>query len=116
MWNLINKNNESISNIERVYPIQQEDVSRVLQGIISTGKAKKVVIFGSSVSCRCSLLSDIDVYCELDKNFEFTEPYSACKVLPETPIDIWTNYMVNDILLEEINRRGVVVYERSNSI
>lgn len=116
MWDLINEKNADIINIRQIYPTQQEDVSRILKGILRTGKAKKVIIFGSSISCRCNVWSDIDVYCELTENFEFTEPYSECEVLPENSTDLWTNYMVDAALLKEINRTGVIVYEGSNTV
>lgn len=60
---------------------------------------KRIIIFGSSVTSACNPWSDIDVFVELDKDARLEKPQTG------VPIDLWTNYDVDDRLMQE---RGVL--------
>lgn len=94
-------------NCEFIFPTQQKDVYNLLQLWKNDKNIKKVVIFGSSVTSACNPWSDIDIYAELVEEVDRLKK-PECVV----PFDIWTNYDVDDRLLEEIERTGVVVYEQ----
>lgn len=66
----------------------------------------KIIVFGSSVTNSCHIDSDLDVYLELERNKKAT----INKI--DYELDLWNNYTVSDELLEEINDKGVVVYEQ----
>ena len=103
-WNVVK--GVTFQNCPLIFPTQQKDVQNLLDGWKDDSNIVKVIIFGSSVTSACNPWSDIDVYVEVKKPVErFSKP--GCVV----PFDIWTNYDVDDRLLEEINRTGVIVYE-----
>ena len=97
---------KKFKNIDHIHPIQQENIERILEVLKTFNSVKKVVVFGSSVTSRCTYDSDIDLYVELTKD-ENVKKYNI-----ETPVDFWTNYNVEPSIMEEINRTGVVVYDR----
>ena len=75
------------------------------------GNIKKIVIFGSSVTSACNPWSDIDVYFEMEHDVnKFPVAKNA-----ENAFDKWSNFTVSEELLNEINEKGVVVYERRDS-
>lgn len=93
-------------NVEYIFPTQQRDVAELIGQWKAVDAVHKIVIFGSSVTSACNPWSDIDVYVELDSEVNLKRPHF------EVPIDLWTNFDVDDRLLAEINETGVLVYER----
>lgn len=93
-------------NIEKVHPIQQKRIFKILKELKKHKEVKKVVVFGSSVTSLCNYESDIDLYVELseDKN---VKTYDV-----DCPVDYWTNFSTEKDMLDEIVRKGVVVYAR----
>lgn len=94
-------------NCEHIYPIQQKKVECFLRAILPNDNIEQIIIFGSSVTERCHCGSDLDVYVKLAKN----EMKLVKQYLP-FEFDLWTNYMVDARLKNEIEGTGVVVYER----
>ena len=100
---------DAFNHCENIYPIQQKKVKTLLDEIKNNQYVKKIVIFGSSVTPACHIGSDVDVYVELDKNISKKDLISDSL---NFVYDLWTNYMVDERLLNEINEKGLVVYER----
>lgn len=111
-WDLISKENGNIKNIRKIHPMQQGDVSNLVRKLMEFNKVRRIVIFGSSVSIRCSPISDIDMYCELSEALTFEERTAVNDVDIGVDLDLWTNYTVDDGLMREIKENGVVVYDR----
>ena len=65
---------------------------------------EKIIIFGSSITDRCHIDSDVDVYVQLSDPVPIS--FAACDFV----YDLWTNYTVDQRLLSEILSKGVVVY------
>lgn len=106
-WNNVLKENDfQYLNVTKIFPTQQRDVATILNNWSKNATVKKVVVFGSSVTSACNPWSDIDIYVELDKD----EVIRAPKV--GVPVDVFTNFEVDTRLYNEIERTGVVVYER----
>lgn len=99
-------NKNRFLNNDRVHPIQQQNIEDILKVLKDFDAVNKVVVFGSSVEERCSYESDIDLYVELKKDI------NVKKYNTNTPVDFWTNYTVSPEMLDEINKKGVVVYAR----
>lgn len=59
------------------------------------------------MTSACNPWSDIDTYVEL---VEEEESLRTPKL--ENPVDLWTNFDVDDRLREEIDETGVTVYRR----
>lgn len=93
-------------NCEKVHPLQQKKVDFILSQLKNDESIEKVILFGSSITHRCHVGSDIDLY---------IEKTSESKILldkKEYLIDIWTNFTVDKRLKEEIYRTGIVIYEK----
>ncbi len=103
-FNVINKH--KFRNNEKIHPLQQESIEEILKTIKQYKEVTKVIVFGSSVEERCNYESDIDLYVELNNDVNIKK-YSV-----EKPVDLWTNYTVSKEMLEEIMKKGVVVYAR----
>jgi predicted nucleotidyltransferase len=102
MWKIVSEN---FKNACLIFPTQQKDVATLLK-VAPLSKIKKVVIFGSSVTSACNPWSDLDVYIDFGTN---PEQHFSTSTL-ENPVDLWSNYDVDDRLLHEINEKGVIVY------
>lgn len=104
-WKIVIKN--PFKNCSFIYPIQQKKVNELIEYLKQDENVKSIIIFGSSVTSKCHVGSDVDIYVELyenkppikDKYFNFV-------------FDLWTNFMVDERLKNEILTKGVVVYER----
>lgn len=111
MWKMINEENSDIPRIREVYPTKQNAVARRIRAAIATGKVTKIVIFGSCITSLCHRFSDIDMYCELTERLT-EEEMSEVVTADEYDTDIVTNFMVDESLMREINKKGIVFYER----
>jgi predicted nucleotidyltransferase len=103
-WNVVSS---SFMNVEHIFPTQQKDIADIIAKSKECKEISKIIIFGSSVTWLCNPWSDIDIYFELESN----------RMLPsfgisDTVLDKWTNFDVDEELLNEIMTKGVVVYER----
>ena len=93
-------------NVDKIHPIQQDFVGKIVETLSSEPIVKKIVVFGSSVTSRCTYDSDIDLYVDLseDKNVK--------KYDVDVPVDYWTNFSIEPAMLDEVKKNGVVVYDR----
>ncbi len=106
-WKVIVKN--TFKNCELIYPIQQKKVAEIVDFLKDNEYVKKIIIFGSSVTERCTINSDVDIYIELTKEINvFRNKYF------DFLYDLWTNFQVDksEKLYKEIMEKGVVVYEK----
>jgi len=91
-------------NCNKVHPLQQRKVAALLSEIAGNPLVKKVLIFGSSVTNRCHIGSDVDIYLEMTKDVNpFQKEY-------DFEFDFWNNFRVDSRLIQEIEKKGVVVY------
>lgn len=95
-------------NCSFVYPIQQRKVRALIDELSKNENVLLIVIFGSSVSERCHIDSDVDVYVRLQH-----EQHNLIPCCFDFAYDLWTNFTVDDRLKEEIRKGGVWVYERN---
>ena len=106
MWKICVEESKRFKNVEYIFPTQQLDVEKIISNFSLNKGVKKIIIFGSSVTSACNPWSDIDVFVELEQETSLKKPRI------EVPIDLWTNYDVDDRLMQEINEKGVIVYEQ----
>ena len=104
-WKCITE--ERFDNQQYVFPTQQADVLHLVQCAKNDNNVKRIIIFGSSVTAQCNPWSDIDVYFEENEDL----PHFSFKGL-EAAVDFWTNFTVDEVLLAEIEAKGVCVYSR----
>ena len=106
MWRAVAK--PYFYNINKIFPTKQKYVSKLVEECKKDPNVKRVIIFGSAVLARCNLWSDIDVY------FEFEKPPTNYPTIGEQKqvFDKFCNFGVSETFLDEITKKGVVVYER----
>lgn len=104
MWKIVDGVN--FKNAGMIFPTQQRDVNLIVNTLSMDGSVRKIVVFGSSVTSACNPWSDIDLYVELSAEKNIRAPRV------EVPVDLWTNYDVDERLLAEIEENGVVVWEQ----
>ena len=98
--------NNPFKNCEYIYPIQQTKVKELVEYLKKNKNVKSIVIFGSSVNGNCHIGSDVDIYVILEKEEKIIDKYF------NFVFDLWTNFSVDEHLKEEINKKGVIVYEQ----
>ena len=104
-WKIVVK--DTFKNCEYIYPIQQKKVLQIIEYLKNNKYVNKIIIFGSSVTEKCTINSDVDIYVELTKNMNiFKDKYF------NFIYDLWTNFQVDEKLYKEIKEKGVVVYEK----
>lgn len=104
MWNVVSDDNYLNQNL--IFPTQQKDVGALVRELSMHDDVNKIIIFGSSVTSACNPWSDIDIYAELSSERILHVPHF------EVPVDLWTNFDVDERLLNEITEKGVLVYEK----
>lgn len=97
---------EPFENCELIYPIQQRKVKELVDYLKENENVCSVIIFGSSVTDRCHIGSDVDIYVTLKKQEKLIHRYF------NFVFDLWTNFTADDDLKKEIHKNGVVVYQR----
>ncbi len=110
MWRVCIDGDKAYRGVELIFPTQQLDVSRIIKSLSQNQNVRKIIIFGSSVTSACNPWSDIDVFVDLKRREILRKPKVG------VPIDLWTNYDVDERLMHEIKEKGVVVYERGDIV
>ena len=98
---------EPFPNCEKIHPLQQKKVRRIIDAVSQDPRVKEILIFGSSVTSRCHIGSDVDVYMTVTEDIN---PLSRSGLSVDFSYDLFTNYMVDERLLVEIRKKGVRVY------
>lgn len=94
-------------NIEMIYPIQQRKVKAIIDDLKKDKQVLKIIVFGSSTTDRCHIGSDVDIY------FESMNSETKLNKVYDFEYDLWNNNTVDERLKNEINKKGVIVYERN---
>ncbi len=108
MWDFPVKEGVSFGNANRVHPLMQTRVDKLIQILSKDKNVRRIVLYGSSLEFRCNSNSDIDLYIEKDDKDKKLEriPDLDCEV------DIITNLSVESRLYQEIDRKGLLLFER----
>jgi len=107
MWDFVVLDGVTFLNCNRVHPLMQKRVEKLLDVWKLDTNIRKVVIFGSALEFRCSSRSDLDVYIEKkDTNRPLAkEPDLDCA------LDIVMDLAHDSRLYQEIEKKGLVVWE-----
>lgn len=54
------------TTINRIHPLKQAEVNRIFQAAHKYGEIKRIFVFGSAASARCSIDSDLDLCIDAD--------------------------------------------------
>ena len=109
LWDFPVKDGVSFPNANRVHPLMQERVERILLAARSDKNLKRLILYGSSLEFRCSSASDIDLYAES------VDPEKPLVFIPDLDceVDLVTNLSRDSRLYREIDRTGLLLYERA---
>lgn len=108
MWDFPVIEGVTFRNANRVHPLMQAQVEKLIHHIYKDKNIRRMVLFGSSLEFRCNSNSDIDIY---------IEKYDNEKKLGNLPeldceIDIITNLSPDSPLYHEIDNTGLLLFER----
>ena len=99
---------EDFLNPTSIYPAAQRRVEKLIDAVRDNPNVIKIYIFGSSLTRRWTVYSDLDFYLVLKKE----QKKILVKPLP-FEYDMLTNFNVEQKFLEkEILDKGELVYER----
>ncbi len=108
MWDFPVVEGVIFHDANRVHPLMQRRVDKLLHAFVKDQNIRRIVLFGSSLEFRCSSTSDIDLYVEkfdAEKKLEYL-PDLDCEV------DIVTNLSPENRLYKEIEKTGLLLFER----
>lgn len=108
MWDFPVLEGISFQNANRVHPLMQGRVEKLIRELKKDKNIRKLVLYGSSLEFRCSSFSDIDIYIEKydsEKKLVFL-PELDCE------IDIITNLRPDSKLYQKIEQTGLLLFER----
>ena len=103
--------------INRIYPLKQRIVDELHKKAADFDIVKKIYIFGSSVTPRCHIDSDIDICIDADTSdgIKVFELQKTVGDICDWNCDILKYSNIGSILKETIDKEGVVIYEQSAS-
>lgn len=109
MWDFCVMQNVDFPHCNRVHPLMQRRTQILLEEWKKDPNILKIVLFGSALEFRCSSFSDLDVYVEKkDPELPVSEPDLGCE------LDILCNLDHSSRLYKEIEKKGLLLYERNS--
>lgn len=108
MWDFPVMGGISFQNANRVHPLMQGRVEKLIRELGKDRNIRRLILFGSSLEFRCSSASDIDLY------IEKYDPGKKLSYFPELDceIDIITNLQPDNKLYQKIEQTGLLLFER----
>lgn len=101
------KDNISFLNMKYIHPLKQALVADYIREFQNDKNIKAVIIFGSSVEFRCNSYSDLDICIERYDTEKFFHKKDDFEETDIVYID-----SVGDRLRQEIEQKGIVVFDR----
>ena len=100
-------------NLDRIYPLKQRQVAEIYNRAKNFGKIRRIIVFGSSVTPKCHIDSDLDLCIDADTT-DGLSVFQMQKAIGEAcdwRCDIVMYPDIGNTLRETIHREGVVIYE-----
>lgn len=109
MWDFPVMDGVTFPNANRVHPLMQRRIEKILREISKDPNICKVIVYGSSLEFHCNSASDIDLY---------IEKFNSDKKLASFPdldceTDIITNLPKDNKLYLQIMKTGLLLFERA---
>lgn len=102
-------------NIYRIYPLKQKAVAKLHDIAIEYKEIKTVYIFGSSVTSKCNIDSDLDICIDADVSdgMKIYDMQKRMGDVCEWNCDILMYSNLGNKMKDTIHKEGVVIYEQS---
>ena len=102
-------------NIDRIYPLKQRQVSEIYSRAAQYDIIKRIIVFGSSVTARCHIDSDLDLCIDADVSdgMKVYEMQKAIGEICDWRCDIIMYASMGQTLKRTIQDEGVIIYERT---
>lgn len=100
-------------NIRRIYPLKQKQVAQIYDHVKDSDIVRKVIIFGSAVTPKCHIDSDLDICVDADVS-DGMKVYDLQRQIGDIcdwNCDILMYSNIGRRLKDTIDREGVVIYE-----
>lgn len=98
---------------DKIYTI--DDIKSILQPIFINYKINKAILFGSYVKGLTNEKSDVDLLLDSGlKGLKFVALIEAVRTALDKDVDVFdvTHIIPNSKISDEINRDGILIYER----
>ena len=106
----------AVMNIDKVNHIKRDQVSSCIEIVKTLPRIKRMIIFGSSVTDYCSKDSDIDICLDIEGSTKGMDLFEVSKNISKVcgyNCDMLTYGKLQGKIKEEVDTKGVVVYELS---
>ena len=113
---------DSFNHVNRIHPIMQADVSKIVQAAREDKAVKRLIIFGSSIRYDCDITSDLDIcidwlypcYDSEGVLMPFTKNMREIIArITKGNADVVNYESLKDTILEDAVEKGVIVYEHN---
>ncbi len=108
MWKIVT--NDHFMNQQLIFPAAQPSVACIVRNAQKYDAVNKIVVFGSSITSAFSPVSDIDIMVEQADQ----KRYLLAKGC-QRGVDYWRREDCDAALLQEVEKNGVVVFERTGN-
>ena len=104
-------------NISRIYPLKQRQVDALHNIAADFDIVRKIYIFGSSVTPKCNIDSDLDICIDADTSdgMKVFDLQKAVGDICDWNCDILMYSNIGSVLKNTIDKEGVVIYEQPAS-
>lgn len=113
LWDFEVLEGNDFENVNRIHPLKQKDVFRMIQCAREDKHILGLIVFGSAVRFDCHSGSDLDLVVIRDDN-KFTIDSSLDWV--ESELDLIFSSAMGERLKNEIAKTGVIVYRREQDV
>ncbi|MBR1628633.1 MAG: nucleotidyltransferase domain-containing protein [Lachnospiraceae bacterium] len=106
----------ALMNIEKINSLKRDQVSSCVEIVRRLPRIKRLIIFGSGVTDHCRADSDLDICLDIDGDTKGSDLYEVSKDISRAcdyNCDMLTYGKIQGRIKEEIDTKGVVVYELS---
>lgn len=106
----------AVINTEKIHQFKRDQVLSCIEIVKKHPAVTKMIIFGSAVTKDCTETSDVDICLDIQGSTRGREFYELARDMSwacDHHCDILTYGKLGNVFKQEIEKKGVVVYELS---
>ena len=110
----------SFNHVNKIHPIKQDIVKKIVQAARDDKNVKRIIIFGSSIRYDCDMTSDLDICIDWQNDCYDADgvlrPFTgnmrkAISAITKGRADVVNYGYLDDTVLKDVVKEGIVVYE-----